>query len=371
MKKEFSAIEVRYLVDELKCIEDSKIDKIYQPENDIIILQIHKTGAGKRLLRIQGKFMYFTEHKPENPQNPYGFCTYLRKKLSNAILKNISQLGSERIIQIQLETKESKFNLIIELFGSGNTILVQNDKILSPLNIQAFKDREIKSGQKYLFPNQEHNLFEIGEDEFCALLKNSEQESIVKALALDIRLGGIYSEELCIQSSTDKDKKPKEVSGKKIYSSLRKLLENKPDPRIVMKDNDVIDIVPFSLEGYKSYGQKKAETYNQALDSVITGHQIVKDKEQKQKTVNKELDKIKKSIEMQEKNIFKQKNSAEEDQRKGEFIYERYSEIKDILDELGKASKKYSWKEIKEKLKGHKVIKEINEKEGKVMIDIE
>ena len=45
--------------------------------------------------------------------------------------------------------------------------------------------------------------------------------------------------------------------------------------------------------------------------------------------------------------------------------------IKEILDEIGKASKKYSWKEIKEKLKGHKTVKEINEKDRKVVVDID
>ena len=56
--------------------------------------------------------------------------------------------------------------------------------------------------------------------------------------------------------------------------------------------------------------------------------------------------------------------------QKGELIYQNYQLIKEILDELNKASKKYSWKEIKEKLKGHKVIKEVNEKERKVIIEV-
>jgi len=40
------------------------------------------------------------------------------------------------------------------------------------------------------------------------------------------------------------------------------------------------------------------------------------------------------------------------------------------MDELNKISLKHSWKEIKEKLKGHKVIKEINEKEKKIIIEV-
>ncbi len=41
-----------------------------------------------------------------------------------------------------------------------------------------------------------------------------------------------------------------------------------------------------------------------------------------------------------------------------------------ILDEINKASKKYSWEEIKEKLKGHKVVKDVDVKEKRITIDI-
>ena len=59
-----------------------------------------------------------------------------------------------------------------------------------------------------------------------------------------------------------------------------------------------------------------------------------------------------------------------ESREKGESIYHNYQLIKEVLEELNKASKKYSWKEIKEKLKEHKVIKEINEKDRKVLVEV-
>ena len=37
---------------------------------------------------------------------------------------------------------------------------------------------------------------------------------------------------------------------------------------------------------------------------------------------------------------------------------------------MKKAREKLSWKEIKEKLKGHKMVKEVNEKEGTVTIEL-
>ncbi|MFC1753167.1 NFACT family protein [Thermoproteota archaeon] len=374
MKKELSAAELGCILEEIKGMSDSKVDKIYQPNKDELLIQLHKTGIGKKVIRIKGKFIHLTEHKPENPMTPFGFCTYLRKKLGNSILREIRQVGSERVAEMIFETKQGKLNLIVELFGAGNIILVdENNIIMSPMNIQIFKDRAVRPGKEYQITRKKYNIFEIKEKELADLLKESKQESTVKALALDLGLGGIYSEELCIIKKIDKNKKPSSLSGqdvKKIFSGLKDMVSRKSEPQIVMKGKDVVDITPFGLEKYKDFESKKQESYNKALDSIITAHAVSVDKAEKQKIETKELERIRKSIEIQEKNIKKQRKDAEENQRKGEIIYEKYSVVKEILDELIKAREKHSWKEIKEKLKGHKVVKEINEKEGKIVVEI-
>lgn len=377
MKKELSAIELHFIIEEMKELSGSKVDKIYQPQGDEILLQLHKTGIGKRIIRIKGKFMYLTEQKTESPQTPFGFCTYLRKKLSNAILKEIKQIGSERIAEIVFETKDEKnprLRLIAELFGAGNIILVDNDyNILSPLTTQQFRDREVKRGERYIFPRKEYDLFGIDEKELSELIKKSAQDSIVKAFALDLGLGGVYSEELCSLSNIDKNKKPGTLSDQEIktaFSKLKEITERKAEPFVVMDKNDAVDVVPFRLEAYKNLESIQKETYNSAIDSVVTARLVELEKNKKGKESNKEIERLRKSIGVQEKNIEKLRKDAEENHKKGEFIYENYAAVKEILDELAKARQKYSWKEIKEKLKCHKVVKEIDEKEGKVVVEI-
>ncbi|MBD3313026.1 hypothetical protein GF345_01135 [Candidatus Woesearchaeota archaeon] len=374
MKKEFSSIEVKYLIDELKQLEDSKIDRVYQPEDDEILLQLHKTGKGKMLLRIKGKLMYLASQKPINPQTPFGFCIYLRKKISGAIIKSINQMQSERIVEISLQSKEGIRKLIIELFGSGNVILAdENDIILSPMSIQRFKDREIKPKEDYSHPERGINIFEADKEAFFASISESQQNQLVKALALDLGMGGTYAEELCLISGIEKSIKPDKADDNQLetlFSELKSMLSKKPSPRTVLEDGKVIDIIPFEMEKYKDYEQHEKDTFNQALDSVITGHLIGEKKQERVKTASREMEKVKKSLEAQEKSIKKLKKDAEENHNKGEAVYEKYELVSSILRDIRKAREKHSWKEIKEKLKGHKVIKEINEKEGKVVIEI-
>lgn len=376
MKSELSAIELHYLIEEMKTVSDSKVDKIYQPKKEEILFQLHKTGVGKKIIRIAGKFMHLTEHKSESPQTPFGFCTYLRKKLSNSILKEVRQIGSERIVELLFETKEKRLKIVVELFGTGNIILVDDKNIImSPMVTQKFKEREIMPGKEYSYPKREHNLFDMDEDEFREMLRKSGQESIVKALASDLGIGGTYSEEICLVSRTDKSRKPDSLSEKEskaLFRSLKDILSRDPEPQVVKKEQEVIDIVPFALETYKDKGleMQKTETYNKAFDAVLTEHIAVKEKAETEKVRSRELERIKNSIEIQEKNIIKQGKDAEENQRKGEAVYENYAMMKDVLDSIIKARQKYSFKEIKEKLKDHKTVKEINEKEGKVIIEI-
>ena len=93
----------------------------------------------------------------------------------------------------------------------------------------------------------------------------------------------------------------------------------------------------------------------------------------KKKTTEGYEKKIKKTnevLERQRKTLQELQQSIDDNPKKGELIYEKYAVIDEILKEINKARKKYSWKDIKKKLKGHKIIKDINEKEGKIIVEL-
>lgn len=68
------------------------------------------------LLIESGIRLHITEFEwPKNP-SPSGFSMKLRKHIKNRRLESISQLGSDRIIDLQFGTKECAFHLIVELY---------------------------------------------------------------------------------------------------------------------------------------------------------------------------------------------------------------------------------------------------------------
>ena len=149
-----------------------KIEKIYQPQPDQLLLSVH-TARGRRKLFISASgnhsAVYLTENNPENPVQPPLFCMVLRKHLGAARIQNIAQCGCDRIIEIDLETvDELGFNvnkrLICEIMGKhSNVILVDlsTGKIIESIKhvgIDVNRARQILPGKLYEYPPLQDKL---------------------------------------------------------------------------------------------------------------------------------------------------------------------------------------------------------------------
>ena len=370
MKKQLSSLDLHFLVKELQALKDSRIDKIYNPENNIIVFSLYKMNAGKKLLKIVvGQTLLLADEK-EDYGEILGFGMLLRKHLDGYFLYDIGQIEPERILKFSFKVKDGKKYLYMEFFGKGNAILCdEHNVIINALEHHEFRERVVKPRLKYVYPVMSYNIFDLNKNNLIDLIKNSKKDSIIVSLATELGLGGIYSEEICLLSKIDKNKNPKNIEDKEInaiLSSIKTITNKKISPVIVMQDDELIDAVPFDLEYYQNHQKKSFSTFNEALSFFYSHFKEVKETE-----FDKKLRNLQRIIEEQKAAIEELKKEEKESREKGELIYHKYNVIKEILEEMNKASKKYSWKEIKEKLKEHKVIKEINEKDRKVVVEIE
>ena len=369
MKKQLSSIDLHFILKELEILKDSRVDKIYQPEKSFLVFSFYKTNAGKKLLKINlGQSIYFDEK--EAYDEILGFGMFLRKHLDGYFLYDISQIEPERILKFSFKVKDDKKYLYVEFFGKGNAILCdENNVILNSLEHHEFKDRAIKPKINYKYPIMKYNLFEIDKTKLEDLFKDSKKDSIITCLAVELGLGGIYSEEICLLSSIDKNINPKNISNNEIEAILKninKIINNKIEPKVIFKEDNPIDITPFDFEFYKKYDEKKFNAFSEALNFFYSHF-----KEVKETQFDKKLRELNRIIEEQKSKIEELKKEEKEFREKGELIYHKYIVIKEILDEINKASKKYSWKEIKEKLKNNAIVEELNEKERKITVELQ
>jgi len=348
-----TALDLHFLIKELQDIISAKIDKIYQPKKEEFLFRLHIPNTGKKILRIHlPNYMYLTDFKGDVPEAPSQFCLFLRRALNNARIRAITQLDFERIAKFVFETKEGKFHLYLELFSQGNLILTtEDDNIKSALITKKWKDRTIRGNIKYEYPKRPNNFLEVKEADFIKIIAGSDKESIVKALANDLGLGGVYAEELCTRAGADKDAKPDKTLAKKLFQEADRLRNSK-----IQANAGTAGIFPVKMQAQ----QKEYPSFSAALEEVLATQEMQAQDDRRLEGYRKEKARIEKVIAQQEAKLSTLEESIRENQRKGELLYEHYQEINDILEQLRIARKKYPIKELREKLKDHKIIKEVS-----------
>ena len=103
----FDGLITKSIVTELKnCIIGAKVNKIFEPTKNEIILSLYNNGKNFLLnLCANPEFcrICLTNHTKPNPQNAYNYCMLLRKYLIGGKILNISNYDLERTIEIQFE----------------------------------------------------------------------------------------------------------------------------------------------------------------------------------------------------------------------------------------------------------------------------
>ena len=110
----------------------SRIDKIYQPSREEIVLVLRSRGwVGKLLLSAgaDSPRIHFTQSEMENPKVPPMFCMLLRKHLSGGKLISVRQLGLDRVLYLDFETTNELGDVVtitvaVEIMGRHSNVIV-------------------------------------------------------------------------------------------------------------------------------------------------------------------------------------------------------------------------------------------------------
>ena len=288
-------ISLAKLKNELKeLLKSRRATKVYQYSN--LNLSIF---FGKINLYISAApnlpVCYISTKKEIALDKPMGFSLSLRKYLVGAILVDIVQYKSDRILLLSFEKinelgEKQKVSLIVEIMGKhSNIILVDNNMmildLLKKFSLEENKLRLLMSGAKYEFPiiTEKRSAFDISEKEFIEYKKNDE---------LILKVDGIGK-----------------ISNKYLetYSSFKKMLgENSPT---LYRDEGKIkygtfydyDILNLEKESFNSIN----EMIDQYIIETLSSGQFSNQKKVLSKIVEKEIKKNKKTIKNIKKDILK------------------------------------------------------------------
>ena len=170
----------------------ARVEKVYQPQADEILIQIRSREGGRKLLINAGSNnprIGFSFTSKENPPVPPMFCLFLRKHLQGAKLSAVEQEGFERVVRMEFETRDEmgfacKRMLYAEIMGKySNLIFTDGEgKVMSSLKTVDFSTsslRQVLPGMRYELPpaQDKRNPLEVTEEEFRTLYAEAGEET--------------------------------------------------------------------------------------------------------------------------------------------------------------------------------------------------
>ena len=152
MKQRFSSLDVKVISHELsKSLVSLRIANIYDLSSRIFLFKCAKPGARQQLLVDSGFRCHLTAFTRAAATAPSAFVTRLRKYLKSRRITSVTQIGTDRVIEIAFS--DGQYRLFLEFFAAGNLVLTDKDYTVLALLRQVSEgdeDVDVKLGSTYV-----------------------------------------------------------------------------------------------------------------------------------------------------------------------------------------------------------------------------
>ena len=260
-------------------VAGGKIDKLYQPTRDEVVLYVRGQGENVRLLLSANPGhprANLTTLNRENPEQPPMFCMLLRKHLQGARILELNQPPLERILEFRLETLDElgdrvERRLVLEAMGrSANLLLLDGEGRI--IDCIRRVDGDLGRGQRQLLPGlfyrqppapDKLNPFTIEPEELRLVLENPLGKEWDKLLLDSFTgLSPLVARELAFRAGGD---------GERLAAELEKLKnnvnENGLTPYLLVREGKPVDftVLPILQYGPETESRPQA-SFSQMLD---------------------------------------------------------------------------------------------------------
>ncbi|MGQ9601723.1 MAG: Rqc2 family fibronectin-binding protein [Candidatus Bipolaricaulia bacterium] len=325
-------ITLKCLCHELRSLIGAVVRQVYGPKPGLLTLHLWKGGELILLLAPAEGRLHLTTQRLPNPAEPSPFVMLLRKHLKGGAILALEQPGLERLVRLMIQRGEGRYELICELFGRGNIVLVRDGVILGGLD-QGREGRQILPHQPYLPPPSQGKLdpSSLSEADLAALLRREGELELWQALVRRIDgLGPRLAKELAIRAGLEPDRPSSQLSLEeqaRLLRELRNLVarlnEGQLEPLIYFDGDRPVDAAPFPLKLYEHLRGELRASLSQALDEYFSASSAQAAFSEEQARL---LKLVREGIERLERAIAKVK----EDRAKAED-YERYRRLGELV----------------------------------------
>ncbi len=299
------ALCISEVTKELRALEGSRVDKVQQPERDVLLLHLRGGAGAVRLLISAGSGsarVHLTRMDRENPAEPPMFCMLLRKHLSGARLLSVEQPDWERLMLLRFacldEMGEASEKLLaVEMMGrNANLILVDGSgRILDCLHKadpSSAPKRPLLPGLFYALPpaQEKENLFLTTAERFGEAFSRAGRDQCADEWLVQSFAGvsPLLARELATLAAGESDVRLRATSAERLWDAFTLLRQQPPQPTMLLRAG-----VPYDLycRPVRQYGgavsQVPAESFSQLLDSFYTEKERLAHQQQRSQALMK------------------------------------------------------------------------------------
>ena len=262
-------------------IVPGKIEKVYQPGPEDLLVHIHTQRGNVRLFiscNSSATRVCLTGGSYTNPEQPPTFCMLLRKHLQGGRITDVRQKDAERIIEIDIEAQnELGFSvcrrLIVEIMSKHSNIVltdIESGKIIDAIkriSIDVNRYRQLLPGMLYKNPPAQDKL-PFNEIDAETMLPHDDR-------ALMARIAGIspsISRELLAHCYTSNDASVRSVvPARKLREIIDSIDDGSARPRVYVDDEGTPrEFHITSLSEFEELNTMYFDTVSECVDYYYT-----------------------------------------------------------------------------------------------------
>ena len=306
----------------------ARVNKIYQPSPYEIILHLRRPGESLQLLlsaHPRQARVHLTDRDRKNPTKPPHFCLLLRKHLMGSHLIAIKRPHFERILNFHFQTNDELGEPIqrvvtLEIMGKHSNIILSREEggeildSIKRVTPSMSRYRQILPGLPYTLPPAQEKIDprQVKELNFYSSLQVRNEplpQAIIRVFA---GIGPLLAKELIHRASLSPEVLPRELDRQQLrllwqhFSQLVDVVENHAlEPSVVLDQNKfpiAFSFIPLhQFEGHEQFPCSRlntaADLYYYQQETQQAG--IIR-RQQLQGAIEKEMNRLKKTIAQQE-----------------------------------------------------------------------
>ncbi|KAG5894542.1 hypothetical protein JTB14_026830 [Gonioctena quinquepunctata] len=130
MKTRYNTYDIVCIITELQKHIGMRVNNVYDIDNKTYLIRLQRSEEKQVLLLESGNRIHTTNFEWPKNVAPSGFSMKMRKHLKNKRLESLSQIGNDRIVDLQFGSGEAAYHVILELFDRGNIMLTDYEYII-------------------------------------------------------------------------------------------------------------------------------------------------------------------------------------------------------------------------------------------------